>query len=123
MKHQITLRISYNSYQFDECGAFSMNSAAPAVPEHTLKVFGLSENQTVQDAVLGFQKTHPDVKVEFQTSGKSALHFSAAVPYVLLFRISCMAARMPEAESFFSMIPAPISVTLLATACCSFVCG
>ena len=43
---------------------------APAAPEHTLQVFALAENQTVQDAILGFQKGHPDVEVKFQTSGK-----------------------------------------------------
>ena len=65
----------YALYQQAKAATYSLvhyvyDAGAPAVPEHTLKVFGLSENQTVQDAVLGFQKTHPDVKVEFQTSGK-----------------------------------------------------
>ena len=46
------------------------DAEAMAVPENTLRVFGLSENATVEDALLGFQKTHPDVKVEFLTSGK-----------------------------------------------------
>ena len=46
------------------------DAEAPAVPEHTLRVFGLSENTTVQDAIRGFQKSRPDVKVEFGTSGK-----------------------------------------------------
>lgn len=43
-----------------------------AVPGQTLRVFGLSENDTVQQAIAGFQKENPDVKVEFQTSGKKA---------------------------------------------------
>lgn len=42
-----------------------------AVPEKTLQVFGLSESDTVHQAITGFQKAHPDVKVEFQTSGKA----------------------------------------------------
>ncbi len=46
------------------------DAEAMAVPENTLRVFGLSENATVEDALLGFQKAHPDVKVEFLTSGK-----------------------------------------------------
>ena len=46
------------------------DAEALAVPEHTLRVFGLSGNATVEDALLGFQKAHPDVKVEFVTSGK-----------------------------------------------------
>lgn len=43
-----------------------------AVPEKTLRVFGLTENDTVHEAITGFQTAHPDVKVEFQTSGKAA---------------------------------------------------
>ena len=43
---------------------------AAAVPEHTLQVFGLSENDTVWQAISGFQRKHPDVKVEYKTSGK-----------------------------------------------------
>lgn len=46
------------------------DAEALAVPEHVLRVFALEENQTVQDAILSFQKAHPDVKVEFTTSGK-----------------------------------------------------
>ncbi len=49
---------------------YTYDAEAMAVPENTLRVFGLSENATVEDALLGFQKTHPDVKVEFLTSGK-----------------------------------------------------
>lgn len=45
---------------------------ATAVPETTLQVFGLSDNDTVREAAIGFQKKHPDVKVEFTTSGKQA---------------------------------------------------
>ncbi len=44
------------------------NKELPSVPEHTLKVFGLVDNQTVQGAVVGFQKSHPDIRVEFQTA-------------------------------------------------------
>ena len=46
------------------------DAEALAVPENILRVFGLSENTTVQDAILSFQKSHPDVKVEFETSEK-----------------------------------------------------
>ncbi len=49
---------------------YTYDAEAMAVPENTLRVFGLSANATVEDALLGFQKTHPDVKVEFLTSGK-----------------------------------------------------
>ncbi len=45
---------------------------ASAVPENTLHVFGLSDSDTVREAAIGFQKKHPDVKVEFTTSGKHA---------------------------------------------------
>ncbi len=45
---------------------------AAAVPETTLQVFGLSDSDTVREAAIGFQKKHPDVKVEFTTSGKQA---------------------------------------------------
>lgn len=41
-----------------------------AVPEHTLQIFGLSENDTIRQAIIGFQRKNPDVKVEFKTSGK-----------------------------------------------------
>lgn len=40
-----------------------------AVPEHTLQVFGLSENNTIQEAIIGFQKSHPDMRVDYQVSG------------------------------------------------------
>lgn len=65
----------YALYQQDKTMTCSLvhyvyDAGALAVPETILRVFGLSENQTIQDAVLGFQKDHPDVKVEFQTSGK-----------------------------------------------------
>lgn len=65
----------YALYQQAKAATYSLvhyvyDADVPAAPEHTLRVFGLSENQTVQDAILGFQKAHPDVKVEFQTSGK-----------------------------------------------------
>lgn len=43
-----------------------------AVPEHTLQVFGLSESDTIRQAIVGFQRKNPDVKVEFKTSGKGA---------------------------------------------------
>lgn len=43
-----------------------------AVPEHTLQVFGLSESDTLRQAIVGFQRKNPDVKVEFKTSGKGA---------------------------------------------------
>lgn len=45
------------------------DAEASTVPEHTLRVFGVAENDTVREAVVGFQKQHPDVKVEFQTVG------------------------------------------------------
>lgn len=45
---------------------------ASAVPEQTLRVFGLTDSDTVREAAIGFQKNHPDVKVEFTTSGKQA---------------------------------------------------
>lgn len=42
-----------------------------SVPENTLTVFGLTQSDTVQQAVTQFQKAHSDVKVEFHTLGKS----------------------------------------------------
>lgn len=48
------------------------DSGAAAVPGQTLRVFGLSDNDTIREAALGFQKKYPDVKVEFTTSGKKA---------------------------------------------------
>lgn len=51
---------------------YSFDPSIPSVPEKTLKVFGLSENDTVRQAIINFQKKHTDVKVEFHTSGKSA---------------------------------------------------
>lgn len=45
------------------------NEKLSSVPKDTLRVFGLVENKTVQEAVVGFQKAHPDVRVEFQTAG------------------------------------------------------
>lgn len=45
---------------------------AAAVPGQTLRVFGLSDSDTVREAAIGFQKKYPDVKVEFTTSGKQA---------------------------------------------------
>lgn len=47
-------------------------SDASAVPGQTLRVFGLSDSDTIQEAAMGFQKKYPDVKVEFTTSGKQA---------------------------------------------------
>ncbi len=41
-----------------------------AVPEHTLQVFGISESDTIRQAIVGFQRKNPDVKVEFKNSGK-----------------------------------------------------
>lgn len=41
-----------------------------AVPEKTLTVFGLSDNDTVRQGIQDFQRKNPDVKVEFNTSGK-----------------------------------------------------
>ena len=62
-------------YRQEKAGTESLvyyvyDAEALAVPEHTLRVFGLSENPIIQDAVLDFQKEHPDVKVEFETPGK-----------------------------------------------------
>lgn len=51
---------------------YTYDKDVAAVPEHTLQVFGLSESDTIQQAVIGFQRKNPDVKVEFKTSGKEA---------------------------------------------------
>lgn len=48
-----------------------------AVPEHTLQVFGLLESDTIRQAVVGFQRKNPDVKVEFNNSGKGAGEISS----------------------------------------------
>lgn len=48
-----------------------------AVPEHTLQVFGISESDTVRQAIIGFQKKNPDIKVEFNTSGKEPKEVSS----------------------------------------------
>lgn len=65
----------YALYRQEKAGTCSLvhyayDAEALAVPENILRVFGLSENTTVQDAILSFQKSHPDVKVEFTASGK-----------------------------------------------------
>lgn len=62
----------YRQEQADTCSLvhYAYDAEALAVPENILRVFGMSENTTVQDAILGFQKSHPDVKVEFTASGK-----------------------------------------------------
>lgn len=49
------------------------DAGAAAVPEQTLRVFGVSDNATIQEAILQFQKQNPDVKVEFQTAGSDGL--------------------------------------------------
>ena len=41
-----------------------------AVPEKTLTVFGLSDNDTVRQGIQEFQRKNPDVRVDFHTSGK-----------------------------------------------------
>lgn len=51
---------------------YTYDKDVAAVPEHTLQVFGLSGSDTIQQAVIGFQRKNPDVKVEFKTSGKEA---------------------------------------------------
>lgn len=65
----------YALYRQEKAGTCSLvhyayDAEALAVPENILRVFGLSENTTVQDAILSFQKSHPDVKVEFTAAGK-----------------------------------------------------
>lgn len=67
----------YVLYHQEKAQAYSLkhyvyDADIEAVPEKTLQVFGLSENDTVRQAIAGFQKEHPEVKVEFQTSDKSA---------------------------------------------------
>lgn len=48
-----------------------------SVPEKTLTVFGLTKNDSVQQAVTQFQKENPDVKVEYNTTGRSAGEITA----------------------------------------------
>ena len=65
----------YVLYYQEKAGTYSLrryvfDPEAIAVPEHTLQVFGLSDSDTVREAAIGFQKSRPDVKVEFITSGK-----------------------------------------------------
>lgn len=67
----------YILYYQEKAGTYSLKQyiydpEASAVPEHTLQVFGLSDSDTVREAAISFQKSHPDVKVEFITSGKQA---------------------------------------------------
>ena len=67
----------YVLYSQDKAGTnlleyYVFDPSIPSVPEKTLKVFGLSENDTVRQAIIRFQKKHTDVKVEFNTSGKTA---------------------------------------------------
>lgn len=67
----------YVLYSQDKVGTnileyYVFDPSIPSVPEKTLKVFGLSENDTVRQAIIRFQKKHTDVKVEFHTSGKTA---------------------------------------------------
>lgn len=52
------------------------NEKLSSVPKDTLRVFGLVENKTVQEAVVGFQKAHPDVRIEFQTAGNEDISVS-----------------------------------------------
>ncbi len=44
---------------------YTYDKDVAAVPEHTLQVFGLYESDTVRQAVVGFQRKNPDIKVEF----------------------------------------------------------
>lgn len=62
----------YRQEKADACSLvhYTYDTEAHVAPEHTLRVFGLSDHTTVQDAILSFQKSHPDVKVEFETSEK-----------------------------------------------------
>lgn len=66
--------ILYNQYKAgtDILKHYVYDPEAAAVPETTLQVFGLLDSDTVREAAIGFQKKHPDVKVEFTTSGKQA---------------------------------------------------
>lgn len=64
----------YVLYRQEKEGSFSLkhyvyDAEIEASPKNTLKVFGLSENAAIQDAAIGFQKAHPDTKVEYQSSG------------------------------------------------------
>lgn len=67
----------YVLYSQDKISAHSLkhyiyDPDAASAPEKTLRVFGLSDNDTIREAAMGFQKKYPDVKVEFTTSGKQA---------------------------------------------------
>lgn len=67
----------YALYKQSDAGTYSLehyvyDEEIAAVPEHTLKVFGLEKSDTVQQAVTQFQKANPDVKVEYTTLGKDA---------------------------------------------------
>ncbi len=66
----------YVLYRQEEGSSYSLKhyvfaADASAVPEKTLRVFGLSDSDTIREAAIGFQKENPDVKVEFTTSGKA----------------------------------------------------
>lgn len=68
----------YMLYKQDKTAGGSLihyvyDAGAAAVPEQTLRVFGVSDNATIQEAILQFQKQNPDVKVEFQTAGSDGL--------------------------------------------------
>lgn len=39
-----------------------------AVPDETLSIYGVSENQTISQAVYTFQSKHPDVRVDYHTA-------------------------------------------------------
>ncbi len=67
----------YVLYAQYESGTYSLehyvyDEDVPSVPEHTLTVFGLTKNDTVQQAITQFQKVNPDVQVEFTSLGKAA---------------------------------------------------
>lgn len=67
----------YVLYAQYESGTYSLehyvyDKDVPSVPEHTLTVFGLTKNDTVQQAITQFQKANPDVQVEFTSLGKAA---------------------------------------------------
>lgn len=67
----------YVLYRQEKAGSVSLkryvyDADAPVQTEHTLKVFGLAQNQTIQDAISGFQKAHPDTRVEYQFAGEEA---------------------------------------------------
>ncbi len=64
----------YVLYRQEKTGSCSLkryiyDAEIEASPQNTLKVFGLSENVTIQDAIVGFQQAHPDIRVEYQSSG------------------------------------------------------